>query len=343
MKIKAFFILFIIIFSVGLVSSGKVNKILVEDKAHTGLYSSHANQLVLNNVYKTANISIATYNILNFPGSTGEDRVFYFRQIMDEIDVDILVIQELLNQGGAELFLNEVLNYNEIEYSASTFINGPDTDNLIFFKHDVVSLQNTEQIETELRDISEYTLSLNKKRGFEFVIYSVHLKASPGGTNENKRFLEISELEEHIENPYSIILGDFNIYKCSEPAYQKLINDFSLEMYDPLNECGNWHDNSGYSFLHTQSTRITQFGGGASGGLDDRFDMILLSESFDNSYKLEYIGDSYSAFGNDGQHFNQDINFGENNSTLDALYYASDHLPVVAKFKYYWVPRPFFS
>ncbi|MBT4334508.1 hypothetical protein HOD61_01705 [archaeon] len=342
MKIKVFFIVLIILFSIGIVSSGKVGRVFVENKEETGLYSSHANQLIPATIYKTANVSVATYNILNFPGSTGADRVFYFRQIMDEMDVDILVVQEMLNQGGVDLFLDEVLNYHEIEYSASDFINGPDTDNVIFFKHDVVTLVNSEQIETELRDISEYSFVLNRKPNFEFVIYSLHLKASPGGTNGNKRFLEISELDEHIENPYSIVLGDYNIYKCSESAYQKLINDFSVELYDPIDECGNWHDNPDYAEIHTQSTRTTQFGGGARGGMDDRFDIILLSDIFEDSHWMKYIEGSYFAFGNDGQHFNQAVNEGENDNILDALHYASDHLPVVVTFEYTYYRRPFF-
>jgi len=72
--------------------------------------------------------------------------------------------------------------------------------------------------------------------------------------------------------------------------------------------------------------------------LDDRFDFILMSEPFQILKGLQYIQDSYYAFGNDGNHFNQSINYGENTAVstelADALYCASDHLPVIAKVCY---------
>ena len=51
---------------------------------------------------------------------------------------------------------------------------------------------------------------------------------------------------------------------------------------------------------------------------------------------MEYIEDSLTPFGNDGNHFNQSINQGTNSAVspevADALYEASDHLPVFADF-----------
>ena len=45
---------------------------------------------------------------------------------------------------------------------------------------------------------------------------------------------------------------------------------------------GDWHANVGetdceYASIHTQSTRVSSFGGGATAGMDDRFDWILVS------------------------------------------------------------------
>jgi hypothetical protein len=72
--------------------------------------------------------------------------------------------------------------------------------------------------------------------------------------------------------------------------------------------------------------------GGSTGGMDDRFDFILVSAPMVE--KVE--SGSYMAYGNDGNHFNQDINSGSNSAVsaeiANALHAASDHLPVVADF-----------
>ena len=136
-----------------------------------------------------------------------------------------------------------------------------------------------------------------------------------------------------------IIVGDMNFYTSSEPGYQKFIADETINIgraEDLSDQVGEWHNNSDYTEVHTQSTRSTQFGGGASGGLDDRFDFIFSSYQLNNGTGLEYIDDTITSFGNDGEHFNLSINNGTNSvvsqEVAEALYQASDHLPVFADF-----------
>ncbi|MDP8203389.1 MAG: T9SS type A sorting domain-containing protein, partial [Candidatus Tenebribacter mawsonii] len=70
--------------------------------------------------------------------------------------------------------------------------------------------------------------------------------------------------------------------------------------------------------------------------LDDRFDFIFSSYQLNNGSGLEYIDNTITSFGNDGLHFNLSINAGTNSAVsqevADALYNASDHLPVFADF-----------
>jgi hypothetical protein len=77
-----------------------------------------------------------------------------------------------------------------------------------------------------------------------------------------------------------------------------------------------------FANVHTQSPRVRQF----DGGMDDRFDFVLIS-----SY-LSWVSGSYTAFGNDGHHFNDSINAIPNTAvdgvTAQVLHDASDHLPV---------------
>jgi hypothetical protein len=135
-----------------------------------------------------------------------------------------------------------------------------------------------------------------------------------------------------------ILAGDCNIYGSYESAYTTLLNT-SVPGYfiDPLQDSlsGTWN-NVLYSCFHTQSTRVRSFGGGTTGGLDDRFDMILFSQAVNDAGGMEYLSGSTTAYGNDSHHFNDSINAPPNSAVsetlADALHFSSDHIPVIAKF-----------
>jgi len=138
-----------------------------------------------------------------------------------------------------------------------------------------------------------------------------------------------------------VVLGDFNIYTSTEPAYQRLLQvDAGSEGHfiDPYNLPGTWNQ-AIYATYHSQSTRTRSItDSGAIGGLDDRFDMILNSKAITEEGRIKYIPGSLKPFGNDGNHYNDSINQRPNtavpDSIADALYYGSDHLPVIALFKF---------
>jgi hypothetical protein len=111
-------------------------------------------------------------------------------------------------------------------------------------------------------------------------------------------------------------------------------NDDDGRLFDPIDRIGHWHNNSSFADVHTQSPRS-----GSYGGMDDRFDWIFVSESvLGETFEINYIDETYWAVGNDGNHFNQAINDGNNTSVndamADALHDASDHLPVIATFSF---------
>ncbi|MCH7974751.1 MAG: T9SS type A sorting domain-containing protein [Bacteroidetes bacterium] len=284
-------------------------------------------------------VKIATYNILNYPNNTA-DKNPRFKLILDNLNPDILVVQEILSQSAVNEFLNEVLSD---EYKAGAFINGPDTDNAIFFKDSIFSFISTDIIPTTPRYISVFKL-FHKSTLDTIIIYSAHFKASQGEDNENKRFIEATILRIFSdmlpEGTDFILVGDLNLYRSTEPAYgELLVQDGTGYFLDPISRPGNWHTNSGFEEIHTQSTRITQLSDdGSSGGLDDRFDFILASQSIIDPLGIEYVDGSYWAYGNDGQHFNLSIHDPPNQSVSTeiaiALYFVSDHLPVVADFDF---------
>ena len=169
--------------------------------------------------------------------------------------------------------------------------------------------------------------------------YMAHLKASTGSSNEQQRNQEAVTLKNRLAalpNLANVIVGgDFNIYTSAEAAYNTLLNGGSVALYDPINTPGSWNSNPSYAAVHTQSTRTGNLGdGGSIGGMDDRFDMILVNNDLNTGAKgLSYVNGSYRAVGNDGNHYNTSlvaapVNNSEPANVIDALYVMSDHLPV---------------
>jgi len=287
-------------------------------------------------------LRVVTYNILNFPGTDGGTRVDDFRIVFDELDPDVVIVQEMISSAGVTQFLNSVMNYTvPNEYAAGPFVNGPDTDNALFYKSASVEYLTHQEISTTLRNISEYVLRPvgYSSAGAQFRMYSGHLKAGSTSADLSDRLSEATTLRNFLNalptGSHFMFGADLNIQASSESAYQKLVGseaDNDGRLKDPLNQPGTWHDNAAFAAIHSQSPRTTSFGGGATGGMDDRFDQLLVSYAFDDSSGLSIIPATYTAYGNDGLHFNQAINTGTNYAVgpviANALHAAADHIPV---------------
>jgi hypothetical protein len=175
----------------------------------------------------------------------------------------------------------------------------------------------------------------------EFRVYSVHLKASSGSTNEQARLQEAIGIRDSMNavppGTHALLTGDFNIYASTEPAFQKFLEsqvDNDGRLYDPLNANGTWN-NASFAAIHTQCPCLNNCPAGfgfSGGGLDDRFDMFLPTLNWNNGQGYELVANSYRPIGNDGQHYNKDINdapvIPEGQAYADALVGASDHLPL---------------
>ncbi|NMB81040.1 MAG: T9SS type A sorting domain-containing protein [Ignavibacteria bacterium] len=293
-------------------------------------------------------VRIMTYNILNYTNSENDSRNIYYKKIVTAVKPDILVLQEVKTASSVSQFLSRALNS---KYNAGTFIPNQatnETNNALFYKdslftfianYPVVITPNPGQTE---RDISEFKLVHNFSKD-TIIIYSAHLKSSPGADNEQRRLKEVTTLlgrtSKLSSKSYYMIVGDFNLYSSLEPAYIKLTDAESPGYFvDPTPITGVFN-NRDYSAHHTQSTRWPNLpDGGANGGLDDRFDFLLISPSLMGNSKVKIVNGSYTAFGNDGQHYDRSINDAGNSAVgqeiADALYYGSDHLPVYADFHF---------
>ena len=169
------------------------------------------------------------------------------------------------------------------------------------------------------------------------------MKAGNDPSDANLRTVEAEVFKDYLfnegKNKRLFVGGDFNFYNNSDLACQEILNGQGVNLYDPINRMGSWHNNAGYKKYHTQSTRASSGGyaGGANGGMDDRFDFIFVSNDvLYGSEGVHYIDDSYEAVGQDGLRFNDDIHIPANTAVsqiiANSLFYMSDHLPVSLEF-----------
>ncbi len=282
-----------------------------------------------------------SYNLLNYYGSAQDSatRNPYFRTTMSATHPDIITTLEIATESSSLGFLNGVLKKVDTAYHSAPFVPGPDTNSSLYFLSNKYSCNSNAAIHTALRDINHYTV-VQLQTNDTVHVFVVHLKASSGTVEEADRLAEVNELRFVTDalpiGSSFIVCGDFNFYNSAESGYQRL-QDISGSGYviDPINMTGTWN-NSSYAEYHTQSPRTRSFGGGITGGLDDRFDLILFSNSINSNGPLRYVPNSTVAYGNDGNHFNDSINHQPNTAVTiaiaNALHYGADHLPVMAKF-----------
>ena len=273
-------------------------------------------------------VRVCTYNVLKYSASNEDGRIPQFATILNEIRPDVLLCQEVDDATMGPRFVNDVLTW--APFAASAFLDGNDTDVQMFYNQNTFDFISQSRIKTELRDIGEFILATRPTNGLEpdtVVVYTMHLKASRG--SEQRRADEIDSLLKYmLDHQNVIVAGDFNIYTNQEPAYTKLLG---VPFTDPIGT--TWRrDLPAFASIYTQCTRQNQdgaCGGGVSGGIDDRFDLIMVSEALSS----RIVPETYLAFGNDGvPRLNSSINDPKNtlvsSEVADALYCASDHLPV---------------
>ena len=291
------------------------------------------------------------YNLLEFPEAPPANRATILKTILDDYQPDLFMVCELQSEEGANSILNISLQTTDNRYARAAFVSNqsnPTTDlqQMVFFNTHKLILESQDIINTGIRDINHYLFKLNTSDNGTNPIYLdvfvAHLKSSQGFENENKRLDMVLDFTSTLINipsdHYLLFSGDFNLYSDQEGAYQELLDvTNAIILKDPINRNGNWHNNIAFQDIHTQSSRISNddFGNaGAGGGIDDRFDFILISENLENSVTLKYTPNTYKAFGNNGNYYDKSINDASCTGTFspvirEALYNMSDHLPVV--------------
>lgn len=299
-------------------------------------------------------VTVMSYNLLNFPTGNLAGREDTLKLIINYVQPDLFLVQELKTDSGLQLIVNESFSDLPANYQATTFL--PQQSNpgsvsklqqAMVYNSDRFGLVEEGFIMTSTRDINRFKLywkgpELENGSDTVFIyVFVTHLKSSEGTSNQQARLEMAQSFTTYLShlpvNASVIFAGDLNLYNSTEPAYEELLDATNtVVMRDPIDSPGNWHSASFQpKSILTQSTRSSIiFGDGASSGIDDRFDFILLSDNMFHEWNtVKYLTDTYKALGNNGSCYNQSITACTGgdvpDSILRPMYFMSDHLPVV--------------
>jgi len=292
-------------------------------------------------------IRLMHYNVLyygknvydcNSTNNNRDDKNGYLRTILPYVQPDIITVNEMdADLADIDYLMSQTLNINGVTYWSHAALSGSYSVNMIYYNSSHLKLNSQEVIQGDPAQSDVYHMSFLGSDTIDFDVVVAHLKAGNETSSAELRdqstqnimnYASVRDLDNYV------VAGDFNVYTSSEACFQNMINynTSACRLYDPINRLGNWNNNSSFADVHTQSTH-TSGECFASGGMDDRFDFILISDAIKQTRnKMSYLSSSYQTIGQDGLHYNSDINAGTNNSAptavIDALYNMSDHLPV---------------
>ena len=294
-------------------------------------------------------LRVATYNLLKYPDVAIPARQPYMRTVMAALDPDIIFCQELNTNAGKDSFLVNVLGVIQPGQWTGQWIDVNSGEGMgVFWKTAKATIFNIGAI-TDPNGPRKVMLCGIRIPGYPnatfFRAYSMHLKAGDGGLtpqDSTTRRLECTDLRGQLNvlpaNSPFILVGDSNFYGAYEGGYIRLTestSDNDGRLVDPLGLTGTWHLNSSYRQFDTQCP----CSGGcfdpafSGGGMDDRFDVEFVSPAMLDGASFDMVPGSTVAFGNDGLHFDTDINGdGFNNAVgytvATAIRNSSDHIPV---------------
>jgi hypothetical protein len=281
------------------------------------------------------------------------DKDLNLKKIIKYVNPDVLSVNEIGSQSTyVDRIKNNVLNTDGVTYYQNcplTNFSGGTIANMLYYDTRKLGFHSFFYITTSVRDINAYKMYYKTPQLANgdtiFITFIVtHLKAGSDDSDAATRAVQTQALMNKLEQigvaDNYVFSGDFNLYTSSETAYQTLVNysNTLYRFYDPINQPGNWNNASQFASIHTQSTHTSSTDGCFStGGMDDRFDFILVSPYiYYGSKKVKSVNSSYMALGQDGDRLNGSIISPANTSIPDsisnALYNFSDHLPVIMQF-----------
>jgi len=271
-------------------------------------------------------------------------------KIIQYASPDIIAVNEM----GPQEYHHDFLLANSLDiawpgrYLRAGFsnINASDLVNDLYYDHSKLVLKDRYGIYSAVRDADAYLFYLKpvaEDTDTIFLMHVVtHLKAGSTASDQQSRSVQSADimawLSNHNYRGNLILSGDFNMKSSYEQAWYNFTQypEASVRLFDPPDASGQWSDNWSYRMLHSQSSRTSTSGCGSGGGLDDRFDVILLNSNLmQGTSGLMYVSDSYLTIGQDGIRLNESVTNPANLQVPDSIAFAleevSDHLPVMLK------------
>lgn len=301
----------------------------------------------------TDSIKIMTYNLLQYGVTTGPNctpntvanKNTWLNLIMGSIKPDLLAVNELRWNNNNAYALN--LKSGAMSYNAAMQVTvagnqaGSDIGNMLFYNSNKLGYLHHEAILGNVRDIDVYQLyhKAATQPGDTVMLWAIvaHLKAGNTSNDAVQRGEAAKDimtwLNAHPSITNYMVMGDFNLYSHTESAYVNFLNTSDpMHFIDPTGVTTGWQGQN-YAALHTQCPVTTSSFCFSGGGLDDRFDYILMNPAMMNSTnKIHYVAGTYKAFGNTGNSYNTTLNCSSvGTSVCSALLQSSDHIPVVAQ------------
>ncbi|TMM31961.1 T9SS type A sorting domain-containing protein [Polaribacter aestuariivivens] len=312
------------------------------------------------------NIKTMFYNVLNYNSNfESENRTAYLKTILDNVQPDLFMVCELKNESASNYLFNNAVKAHNANFVPAQFQFGTSSDRsllqMVYFNSEKLELEYQSVIPTVVRDINHYTFKIKTAsittNPIRIEVFVTHLKASRGIENRQKRLSSVNSLVRELDrlpaNSTVLFAGDFNFYTSNEEGFRQIINPNNpIKLVDPINalcpefpedgkdyydndfDATYFWNNSNFKNVHSQSTRTNSLSDGSGGGMDDRFDFIMMSENLKTNENLFYKNNSYKTVGNNGNCYNSFVSnancTGEFSQELrNALYFFSDHLPIV--------------
>jgi len=332
-------------------------------------------------------LRVAAWNVSVYGGGRTAD---IQRAVFDSFqgrsfNPDVIIAQEIWTSGVTP-FLDALNNnpYNAGAHDWAAFYNPQHFGNSSSATNDLVyyyrtskltaqgatpTLIDTGSTTTAPRDTyrADFKINGDVNTSDTLALYGNHMKAGSASTDMTRRQITCNAIRNDANslgsNYYTIFGGDMNMQSSNEQGYQTLVGSAANNngrFVDPINSAGTWYSNSNFRFIHTQAPSNPATGG----GMDDRFDQLLMNQSLANqSSNIHYVGDasqayststwndlnhSYRCWGNDGTSYNTGLTITGNTMVGADIAQAlvnttgsdSGHLPVFMDLAYQGSPVP---
>lgn len=322
-------------------------------------------------------IRVATWNISNYGGGRVSDiqNVVYGTFQGRQMAPDVILAQEITNATGASAFLNALNTAagSPGDWSSSFATLNATNSQAFFYRTSRIQLvggpvlvaTGSSSTTNQPRDTYRHDFRIigNSIANETFGFYNTHMKAGNTTEDQTRRQVEANNIRNNansLPSNYQILVGgDFNMQTSSEVAYQTMVGSAINNrgrFFDPIGTPGNWNANNSLRFTHTQDPS-------GAGGMDDRFDQLLMGSGLSDGGATDYVGafgtaysastwndpnHSYRVWGNDGTSFNTTLTVTGNTmvgasiaqSLINTATAAGGHLPVYADIRFTPVPEP---